>query len=195
MDKPRLCIDIDNVIARTDEVIRRLIADYTNGRVELRYEDVVEYEYWRCKDENGRSITNEEWEEIHKLVSTPRYLWQIELYEGVRDHLRKLAAEFELHLATSRLPAARRTTVEWLDQYALAEHDLHFLKRGRKHASLAGFHAAVEDDYDQARGFAESGTKCFVLAHPWNRHKPRLAGLEWVNGWDELLRVLLPSME
>jgi hypothetical protein len=31
--KPRLCVDIDNVIAQTDRVMREIIREYTGGRV------------------------------------------------------------------------------------------------------------------------------------------------------------------
>ena len=67
MTKPRLCIDIDNVIARTDEVMRRVIRDHTAGRVNLNYADIIEFDYHRCKDRNGCSITKDEWNALHDL--------------------------------------------------------------------------------------------------------------------------------
>ena len=54
---PALGVDIDNVIAQTDEVMRRVIYDFTGGRVNLDYVHIVEFDYHRCIDGNGRSIT------------------------------------------------------------------------------------------------------------------------------------------
>ncbi len=186
----RLCIDIDNVVARTDEVMRRVIHDFTAGRVQLDYAHIKEFDYHKCEDGGGRAITKEEWRRVHDLFSEPRYLWLIQPFEGVQDHLKTLADKFILHLATSRLPKARRTTVEWLEAHGFPSHDLHFLKHGEKHVTLGGFHAAVEDHYEQAVSFAEAGTPCFVIEHPWNMTKPAREGVQWVKGWAELVDVL-----
>ena len=75
MPKSRLCIDIDNVIARTDEVMRRVIRDFTQGRVDFEYEHILAFNYHECHDANGCTITKEEWKGIHDLFSEPRYLW------------------------------------------------------------------------------------------------------------------------
>ena len=45
MSREGLCVDIDNVVAATDEVMRCVIREYTRGRVDLSYEDVVEFDY------------------------------------------------------------------------------------------------------------------------------------------------------
>ncbi len=159
--RPRLCIDIDNVLARTDEVMRRVIRAHTAGRVDLCYEEVQEFDYCRCKDARGHSITKEEWQEIHALFSEPRYLWLIQPVDGVQDCLRGLNEKYELHLATARLPEARRTTIEWLEAHDFPPHSLHFLRHGEKHLSLGEFAAGVEDDRAQAEAFANSGTPCY----------------------------------
>jgi uncharacterized HAD superfamily protein len=187
----RLCIDIDNVIAQTDAVMREVIRDFTGGRVNLAYRHVVEFDYHKCKDGEGCAISKDEWKAVHDLFSEPRYLWQVQPMPGVQEALRALTEKFALHLATSRLPRARRTTVEWLEAHAFPAHDLHFLKHGEKHESLGRFHAGVEDHYEQAVSFAEAGTPCFLISHPWNRHKPRVPNVRWVTGWEELAKELL----
>jgi 5'(3')-deoxyribonucleotidase len=186
-----LCIDIDNVLAKTDEVMRRIICAFTNGRVNLNYEDILQFDYWKCKDGNGCSITKDEWNCIHDLFSEPRFLSQIQPEPGVQDALKLLAAKFDLHLATSRLPKARRTTIEWLDNHGFPSHDLHFLKHGEKHVSLGVFAGAIEDHYEQAVNFAASGTPSFLLQHPWNRGKPQVDKVYWANNWSELTSQLL----
>lgn len=188
--KPAICIDIDNVIARTDEVMRRVIFDFTGGRVKYEYEHVVEFDYHRCKDANGSSISPEEWAKIHGLFSEPRYLWQIQPEPGVQSIIKSLSDKFDIHLVTSRLAKARRTTVEWLENHGFPSHDLHFLKHGEKHVSLGKFAAAVEDHYEQAVDFATCGTSSFLLKHPWNTGKPEAHNLYWVDTWSELTKQL-----
>lgn len=184
----RLCIDIDNVIARTDEVMRSVITQFTNGRVQLDYEDVKNYNYWECTDKNGNSLTKNEWQAVHEQFSQPEFLLAIEPVTGVVEHLCRLAQSFELHFATSRLASARLSTVAWLDKYAFPKHDLHFLQHGEKHVSLGDFRATIEDDLAQAEAFAEQRTTVsYVLAHPWNALKSRRPNLHRLSGWPELV--------
>src|SRR5262245_7093649 len=191
MSRGRLCIDIDNVIAQTDEVIRRVICDFTGGRVNLDYIHIVEFDYHKCMDSNSCSITEDEWKSIHDLFSEPRYLWTIQPVEGVQDCLRTLGEMFDIHLATSRLMKARGTTIEWLKYYKFPPHDLHFIRHGEKHVSLGKFVAAVEDHYEQAIEFAKSSTLCYLVEHPWNRNKPPVKNVHWTKGWSELSKQLL----
>lgn len=187
-----LCIDIDNVVARTDEVMRSVIAEYTSGRVKLTYEEINEFNYFECRDRNGNCITEEEWKHIHNLFSEPRYLWLIQPFPGAVEGLHQLAKRYTLHFATSRMAKARRVTVEWLENHGFPSHDLHFLKHREKHASLRPFSAAIEDDYEQAKSFVSDGdTPCFLLRHPWNQEKPISKGIQWVNDWNDLTEHLL----
>lgn len=189
--KPGLCIDIDNVIAKTDEVVRQAIHDFTGGGVRLSYSDIIEFDYYKCTDSNGSTLTREQWDRAHELFSEPRYLWAVQPVQGVQSHLSKLHHTFDIHLATSRLPKARRTTTEWLENHNFPAHSLHFLKHGEKHVSLGKFFAAVEDHYDQAVAFANFGTRCFLLEHPWNRARPPVADVYWVRDWSDLTEQLL----
>jgi predicted RNA-binding protein with RPS1 domain len=59
------CLDIDNVIAQTDEVMRRVIEEYTGGRVRLSYEGIKEFNYYECRDARGNNITREQWTQVH----------------------------------------------------------------------------------------------------------------------------------
>jgi 5'(3')-deoxyribonucleotidase len=192
---PFICIDIDNVVARTDEVMRHVIHDFTAGRVSFEYDHIVEFDYCECQDGNGRKITKREWQKIHELFSGPYYLRKIQPWPDVQRYLKQLAKTFDIHLATSRLPKARGMTIEWLEKHNFPPHYLHFLKHGHKHVSLGKFTAVVEDHYEQAAAFAKSGTPCFLLEHPWNRGKPQLENLFWVKNWPELTKRLLALPE
>jgi uncharacterized HAD superfamily protein len=186
------CIDIDNTVAQSDAVMRRVIADFTEGRVELDYEGIVTFNYYECRDLRGNQITREEWNQVHELYSDPKYLMSIAPMSGAVEGLRRLAERGIVHLATSRLPKARKTTLEWLEHHSFPPHDLHFLRPGEKHAVLKGFAAAVEDDYDQAAAFAYvSETPCFLIRHPWNRSRYQIPRVQWVEGWPDLTERLL----
>ena len=186
------CIDIDNVIGGTDEVMRQVIAEFTKGRVQLTYENVREFNYWECKDDRGNSIDKEEWNSIHALFSESRYLRLIEPLSGALDGITLLSKKADLHFATARLPKAHVATVEWLKIHNFPPCQLHFLKHGEKHISLQAITAAVEDDYSQACAFAIIGkTPCFLLRHPWNTDKREVDGVHWVDTWPELTNRLL----
>ncbi|MHB8848021.1 MAG: 5' nucleotidase, NT5C type [Burkholderiales bacterium] len=151
-----------------------------------------EFNYFECKDSTGNSIDKEEWKSIHERFSEPRYLWLIQPFPGAIEGLRQLSKHCTLHFATSRLPKARRVTVEWLENHGFPSHDLHFLRHGEKHVSLRQLSAAVEDNYDQAKAFAtDGGIPCFLLRHPWNRTKPAVDGIHWADNWAELTEHLL----
>jgi hypothetical protein len=128
------CIDIDNTIAQTDVVMRRMIAEVTDPRVQLEYEDVVTFNDYECRDANGNRISKDEWTAVHDQFSEPRHLLSVEPLPGAIEGIRTVAAHGVVHLATSRLPKARKTTIEWLEKHDLSGHDLHFLRHGEKHA-------------------------------------------------------------
>jgi 5'(3')-deoxyribonucleotidase len=191
MPRERLCIDIDNVIAQTDRVMRQVIHHHTGGQIDLSYEDIVEFDYYRCQDANGRTISKEQWRDIHDLFSEPHHLMVIEPFPGAQEQLRRLSERFDIHYATSRLPKAWRTTIEWLAEHEFPMRCLHFLTHGEKHACLGGFFAAVEDHYEQAAAFASVKTPCFLIEHPWNKTKPAIPAVHWVKGWEQLAEILL----
>ena len=185
---PRMCVDIDNVVAETDEVMRRVVSDVTNGRVSLAYEDVKRFNYWECSDRSGEALSKAEWGLVHKRFSEPERIMEIEPIEGARDALFVLCDKFKLHFATSRLPSARAATLDWLRKNEFPEHDIHFLKHGEKHASLGVFDVSVEDDLEQALAFNAAGFGMnFVLAHPWDESCVNSARLQRVSHWHEIV--------
>jgi cytidine deaminase len=167
-DKLRLCLDIDNVLARTDEVMRRVIREVTKGRVNYEYEHIHQFNYYDCDDAEGEKLDRKQWKEVHEQFSEAEVISKIEPYANVQDHLTRLAHSFELHFATARLPKAREATVSWLERHRFPSHSLHFLSHGEKHLSLGRFFASVEGDRTQAEAFARAGIHSFLLAHPWN---------------------------
>ena len=105
-----ICIDIDNVIAKTDEVMRSVIRAHSRRGVDLQYEDVVCFDYWLCRDSQGRRIDRNEWDLIHREF-TFNYLSRISPVDGVQEYLQRLAKWFDVHLTTSRLPGVLSITI------------------------------------------------------------------------------------
>src|SRR4051812_9332048 len=114
--KKHFCIDIDNVIARTDEVMRQIISDVTGGKVRFAYEDIATFNYHECRDRTGNTITRDEWRKVHDQFSEPEVITNLEPLPGAIEGLRELAKRAVVHLATSRLPKARRPTIDWLEK-------------------------------------------------------------------------------
>lgn len=191
---PRLCIDIDNVLACSDQLMRELIRSHTNGRVNFEYEHICEFNYYECKDRTGATINRAEWRDVHDLFSRSDALVELSFIDDALGSLQTLAGHFDLHLATARLPIARKATVEWLDRNGVPEHALHFLRHGEKHISLGQFFAVVEDHYEQAADFARRGTPAYLLTHPWNRTKPPVPNLRWAENWKALTSKLMSAV-
>jgi len=141
MSKPRICVDIDNVLAQTDRVMRRVIWLYTHGRVNYEPEHIVEFNYHECDDSARNRITEPEWKGIHRLFAERGNILSIEPMPGAVEQLQRLSDRFDVHIATTRLPKARRPTIEWLERHGFPPFDLHFLKHGEKHAWFTPFFA------------------------------------------------------
>lgn len=189
----QLCIDIDNVIAATDAVLREAIRIISKDRVQLDYDDIVNFDYWRCQDKNGQSISRHEWDAAHLFFSSTELVSQVEPLPGAVDALWKLSKYADLHLVTSRIPAARRATVEWVERMSLPTHSLHFAFHREKHKFFQALDAAIEDDYDQGVAFTTNlQAKSVLLKHPWNATRQPQKGLVWANDWNDVLMHLSP---
>ncbi|WP_131818509.1 cytidine deaminase [Planctopirus hydrillae] len=187
-----MCIDIDNVLAASDSTMRKCIERVTNGRVHLSYDDICSFDYWRCSDIHGQQITYEEWKVCHDLFSSPEIISQIAVLPGAVEAVKELSKGFKIHFATSRLPAARQATLEWLHSHGFPSEDTHFVSSGQKHQAVGPVWACVEDDLNQAMAFAKSGCLFpLVISHPWNALGDRTWAIRRVTGWEQVLDILL----
>lgn len=166
-----ICIDIDNTIADTDPVLRHLIREVSHDRVRLAHEDVVCYEYWRCRDARGHRLTSREWRTVVEEFHRDR-LDEILPFRGIAGHLAQLRELYEIHLATTRDPTGAASTEAWLRRHGIPHDRLHFARHGEKHRIRKGFEYAIEDDREQAYAFVASGVPAIVLGRPWNHVGP-----------------------
>lgn len=187
--KPAICVDIDNVIAKTDEVMRQIIRAHSRSHVDLVYEDVVCFEYWMCRDRAGRRFDKREWTKIHREF-THNYLLKILPFDNVSHNLEIISERFDIHLATSRLDDGQEATRVWLKQHGIPYKKLHFVPEGTKHLIDQQFFAAIEDDREQGYAFYSKSVYVFLLAHPWNTVSPHSL-LKRVTDWEQLTHELL----
>jgi uncharacterized HAD superfamily protein len=188
--KPRLCVDIDNVIADSDPLMREIIAEVTQGQVQLEYGDVTNFNYWQCRDKKDRQLDQSAWEEVHAIFS--ERVQEIEPYPQAKAALQRLADFFEIHLVTSRQYGAREGTVRWLVNQGFPSNlRLHFLQWREKHLALGRFFAAVEDELEQAKYFAHAGIHSFLYAHPWNDSQTTDSLLHRLHSWEEIQEQLM----
>lgn len=188
----RLCIDIDNVLAQTDVLMRKIIKDVTQSRVCLAYDDITDFEYEKCTDSNGNQITKEEWHIVHDIFSEETNIMSLQPFPNIQSHLEHLICSgYELHLVTSRMYKARIPTIKWLLKNNFPNsHGLHFLKHREKHIVLNNFTAVIEDDLQQAVLFANNGIKAYVIAHPWNDYKNHKNKVVRIPDWNGLIKEL-----
>jgi 5'(3')-deoxyribonucleotidase len=190
----RLCVDIDNCVAATDERMRDLIRTATDGRVNFTYEDIREFDYYgkECRDSKGETLDKATWDQVHDLFSDSESILGLNLLPGAHDALSSLGEIYELHFVTTRLPKARVATIQWLDQQDFGKHFLHFVGHRTKHTAVGAMAAAIEDDPIQARAFADAGTRSILLAHPWNANAGH--DIERLASWTEISEVLQASL-
>lgn len=186
-----VCVDIDNVVAQTDERIREIIRNVTDNRVAYRYDDIINFNYFDCDDASGNRISREEWHAAHECFSTSEVLLSLKPINGALRNIQMLACKAEIHFVTSRLPSTMTATAEWLRQNGLADNPLHYCEHRAKHLLAKKYAAVVEDDYDQAVAFAQLGVPSFLIAHPWNWNRERVPLLYWHNQWDAVGHELL----
>lgn len=190
-DREAICIDIDNVLAATDAVMREVIRQYSREQVDLEYEDVVCFDYWLCRDAQGRRLHRSEWDTVHR-VFTQEHLPVIRPVTGARTGLERLASKYEIHLVTSRLVEGKSATIKWLIDQDIPHDALHFSGHGEKHLINKEFAAAIDDDREQGYAFLAQGIRAFLVAHPWNR-VGKYSSLIRCNTWAELVEQLLHS--
>lgn len=200
--KPLLVVDIDNVVADSDPVMRRLIADVTQGRVQLSQDDVHEFDYRNCHATNGAKLTDTEWNVVHEeRFSSHDELVAIPPIEGAVEAIKRLREVYSVHFVTSRLPVARAATAMWLSQHEFVPKQipkgksppgLHFLSSREKHLVFDHIAAAIDDDASQVKNFDQAGCELSIaFAKPWNKSLEGDSRIERIGDWPTLAERLL----
>jgi 5'(3')-deoxyribonucleotidase len=192
LKRPRLGIDVDNCVAATDAVMRRLISQVTKDRVNFQYTDIVEFDYHGafCQDSQGQRLDASEWKEVHDRFSEPSEVMAVEPIAGAVEAIHDLHGKYDIHFVTTRRPTARAATIQWLEQIRMGKwgaYGVHFVAHREKH-EVVNVAAAIDDDLVQATLFAGRGIRSLLLAHPWNKTSDKF--LERYPDWSAIVQAL-----
>lgn len=156
-----LGVDLDNVLALTDPLIRRLIKKAFNIRLEQHH--IVEFDYWRCgisKEQNQIVF-----DRFHRLECA-----NVRPIKQAVETLRYLGPRYKVYVVTSRPPATRKLTTQWLKSHKIPFDKLIYSESKRD--SQINFDAFVEDHRETAYSMARRGVLSFLLDYPWNQPNP-----------------------
>jgi hypothetical protein len=192
--RSKLCVDIDNVLGQTDEVMRGIIRVATNGKalpggVDYCYEDIKEFEYNLCKDRSGNSVSKEVWEAVHRIFQDPNsgYVDLIQPTAGALQALIALRERWDIWMVTARHDDGLRKAIAWVERHFPGFSSNVHSSYGRKKWEVASFTAAVDDHLETSLGFADNGVRSFVYDHPWNRKAANDRRLTVVKSWSQLI--------
>lgn len=174
--KPVLGVDLDNVLALTDPLIRRLIREMFG--IHLGQGDIIHFDYWRCgiTKEQDRAVFNRF---HHSECAT------VAVIDGAVNALLSLHDDFEIHIVTGRPPITERSTLDWLETHGIPYDELDFRKR--KEGSRVNFDAFVDDHRETAYALAHRGIYSFLFDYPWNEPEPiDPPNLIRVESWKEI---------
>jgi len=157
-NRPILGVDLDNVLALTDPLIRRLINEMF--RVQLEQRDIVYFEYSRC------GITQEQEERLFQRFHD-KECENVQPIQEALDTLVYFASRFEIHVITGRPPETKTLTQNWLSRYEVPCDNLDFLKS--KNGSAVSFALFIDDNRQTAYAMAHKGVHAILLNYPWNQ--------------------------
>ena len=172
-------VDIDNVIAATDEKIRELIELFCG--ISSQQENILS---WHYSTSTGITKGQEQYvlEKLHN-----KYISELKLINGAKECLDILSGEYFIWLLTSRPISAKNLTIKWLQEKLIPYDKLFFIKNKSVFADKVTF--LVEDKAETALDFSSQGVKVYLFDYPWNS-KISNSLIVRVFSWYHLLSVL-----
>jgi uncharacterized HAD superfamily protein len=163
----------------TDPAIRKVIQE-TFG-VYLHQQQIVHYEYHRC------GISMEQEQRVLEIFRDATCS-ELAVIPGAVEALRLLKQKHRVILVTSRHPAIRGKTEDWLRLNDIP-HDL-LIFENAKHRTGQAFDYFIEDSGESAVSLAETGIRTFLFDYPWNRSIVAHTNIARVLGWQDILAEL-----
>jgi uncharacterized HAD superfamily protein len=174
-----LGVDIDNVIALTYPIVRRLIDD------ELSVGEKQKNSF--CRNYPKRAITSAQEKTIFQKFNTS-FCEKLAVLPHAIDSLKRLKDQYRIILVTSRDLSAQGKTENWLKANRIACDELLFSKA--KHAVPIPFDYFIEDNAEFALSLSLGGVKVILFDYEWNRNVQN-HNITRVNGWQEAIKILL----
>lgn len=162
-----VAVDIDNVIADTDPLIRGIIRSMCG--VSLAREDIVQFAYSEALVAKGLDRREAKRVEDEALwVFHDKACAEATPVDGAIDALNALSnAGLSIVVVTCRLRSCEGLTRVWLRQAGVPYDKLLFV--GEKAERCLEWAVLVEDAAHHALAVAERGVPICLLNHPWNR--------------------------
>jgi 5'(3')-deoxyribonucleotidase len=201
-EKPKLCVDIDNVLAQTDAVMREIIRVATVSKenpsgIWYEYEDITHFEYDLCTNSAGLCVSKQVWNAVHQLFQDPNsgYVDLIRPMAGALEGLNTLAERWDIWIVTSRHSGALKKASDWVERHFPGfSRNVRSSYQRKGKWEVSPFQAAVDDHLETAVGFANLAVRSFVYTHPWNRGATADGRLTIVADWPQLVRKLDASL-
>ena len=175
-----LGVDIDNVIAATDEVIRGQIN--SQYEIESNKEDI---KYWFYH--KSLPITEAQEEQIFTDFHH-NHIRSVVVVNCSVQALTTLSKYFTIDLLTNRPKFTQEDTKYWLATHQIPYNSLFFTDH--KIRMAASISLLIEDRGETALEFAETGVPVFLLDYPWNRSFNH-ENIKRVSNWEEITVILL----
>ena len=176
-----LGVDLDNVLALTDSLIRKLIKKIF--KISLQQNNIIEFDYYRCgiNKEQNRIVLDC----FHSVECS-----NVKPIKDAIEALQSLLNKFTIYIVTSRPPQTRNLTLQWIKRHKIPFDKLIFIKTKRD--SKTSFNIFIEDHRETAYSMARKGVISFLLDYPWNQPNPvDPPNLYRVKSWREIKEHLL----
>ena len=162
-----VAVDIDNVIADTDPLIRGIIRAICG--ISLEREDIVQFAYSEALVAKGLDQCEARRVEDEALwIFHDKACAEAMPVDGAVEALNALSgAGLSIVVATCRLPSCEGLTRMWLRQAGVPYDKLLFV--GEKAEHCLEWAVLVEDAAHHALAVAQRGVPICLLDHPWNR--------------------------
>jgi len=181
-DKPRIAIDLDNVLLDSDSNIRQLIFEETG--IESTVNDITDYSYAKSLNLDSKTMKR-----VLDRFHLDLHLSALNPILGAQNAMSILKLEYEPIIVTSRpvdtYTATEKSIKMWFGDIPL----VHSNKKSDLCKKLK-IETIIEDHPDTAIQCAYNQIKVFLMDYPWNY--PIVDGglLTRVSNWDMIIDYL-----
>lgn len=185
-----IAVDLDNVIAKTDECIRQLIGRLSG--VHLSQMEIMCWDYAQILIQKGISEV-----EARKVVMNAFDIFHSRNCLHAQPVEKSLATIYELSrsgfmivIVTGRPPTitCKQLTKEWIKKYSISCSCV--IMESEKATISTSWSVLIDDAPHTAISVSEKGTRVLLFDYPWNKEVPSHPLVNRVNGWDDIFRQI-----
>ena len=174
-------VDIDNVLAKTDEMVRKIILDRMG--IPSKQFQITDWSYSTSlgfPKEEEKSI----FDELHN-----RCLLDIDPVDGAALGMKEISKWWNIIYATARPESTRDITAAWLIRHDFPPGKLLFPESKISISDQANL--IIEDNAVTAELFARNNKHVFLLDYPWNQgDPPSFSLITRVFSWNNIINIM-----